>query len=153
MYLLFYIHTHGQHAAILLFCLFTLLYTQLFNNAGSLPTPGVTSRSNLTYMIISPIIETLTQANRFIVSYQRQDLNVPLDVEYQEAAVTGGNTDIVKETSIPGVMYLVLMWAVHGSLYSPTPVSFKQLLHLAQGEPFTITSNMDVKQPLSYTMF
>jgi hypothetical protein len=54
-------------------------------------------------------------------------------VEYQEAVVTGGNTEIVKETSIPGVMYHVLVRAVNGSQYSYTPVTLTPiLLQLAQ---------------------
>jgi hypothetical protein len=100
---------------------------------------GVTSRSNIPHTIISPTLNTLSQANRFIVSYQRQDLNVPLDVEYQEAVVTGDNTDIVKETSIPGVMYMVEVWGVIGSQYTPGSVTFAYPLQLAQGKAFSIT--------------
>ena len=111
-----------------------LFYIYMFNNAGSLSILGVTSRSNSTHTLTSPLLETLIQANRLIINYQRQDLNVPLDVEYQEVVVTGGNTDIVKEISIPGVKYAIKMWAVNGSQYSQTPVSIPAfLLQIAQG--------------------
>ena len=114
----------------------SLLYALqcIHTNTGSLPTPGVTTLSNGTHAFLSPTLEALSQANRFIVSYQRQDLNVPLDVEYQEVMVTGGNTAIVKEISIPGVMYAMKIWSVNGSQYSPTTSSFIQLLQLSQGE-------------------
>ena len=106
----------------------------MLNHAGSLPIPGVTSHPNITHTILSPTIETLSQVNRFIVSYQRQDLNVPLNVEYQEVVVTGDNLRIIKEISIPGVMYQILVWAVNGSQYSPAPVTIPAIpLQLAQG--------------------
>jgi hypothetical protein len=113
----------------------TLFIYHTFNNAGSLPIPEGTGYFNITHLFANPTLETLTQANRFIVSYQRQDLNVPLEVEYQEVVVTGENLDIVKETSIPGVMYLVTMWAVNDSQYSPGPFSDKpRPLQLADGK-------------------
>ena len=59
-------------------------------------------------------------------------------MEYQEVVVTGVNTEVVKETSIPGVMYIVLMWALNGSQYSQAILSFSQALQLAQGEALTI---------------
>ena len=106
---------------------YILIYT------GSLNITGAVGRSNITHTIISPTLDTFSQVNRFIVSYQRQDLNA-LDVEYQEVVVTGENLDIVKETSIPGVMYLVMWWSVNGSQYSPTPLSLPAiLLQIAQG--------------------
>ena len=62
-------------------------------------------------------------------------------MEYQEVMVTGGNTAIVKEISIPGVMYVLTMWAVNGSQYSPGPVIFTQPLQIAQGEACTICNH------------
>ena len=105
---------------------------------GLLSLPQVTARSNTTHTFLSPTLEALTQANRFIVSYQRQDLNVPLDVEYQERVVTGDNTEVVKEISIPGVEYLILVWAVNGSQYSQGALSFTIYSQIAQGKACTI---------------
>ena len=54
-------------------------------------------------------------------------------MEYQEVVVTGVNTDIIKEISIPGVMYTMKMWAVNGSQYSPGPAQTPAIpLQLAQ---------------------
>ena len=115
------------------FLLYKLIYIYV-QHAESLPTPTATSRSNITQIIRSITLEIITQANRFIVSYQRQDLNAPLNVEYQEVVVTGGSIDIVKEISLPGVMYQILVWAVNGTQYSPAPVLISAiLLQLAQG--------------------
>ena len=99
-----------------------------------MPVVNGMSSQETAHFLLRPTLQTLTQANRFIVSYQRQDLNVPLDVEYQDVVVTGGNTDIVKEISIPGVMYLIMVWAVNGSQYSLVPVSIKTALQVAQGK-------------------
>ena len=111
-----------------------LLLCYVYINAAAMQIPQVQSRFNNTHTILSPSLGTLNQVNRFIVSYQRQDLNVPLDVEYQEVVVTGVNTEIVKEISLPGVMYMVSMWAVNGSQYFQTPVSLPGIaLQLAQG--------------------
>ena len=71
-------------------------------------------------------------------------------MEYQEAVVTGGSIDIVKEISIPGVMYDVTMWAVNGSQYSQPPVTIPAiLLQLAQGRYSVRHSHADnLKQHL-----
>ena len=111
----------------------TLFIHHTFNNAGSLPIPEGTGYFNITHLFANPTLETLTQANRFIVSYQRQDLNVPLDVEYQELVVTGDNPDVAKEISISGVEYQIMVWAVNGSQYSGTPYSGIHLLQKSEG--------------------
>ena len=88
---------------------------------GSLDTPKVFGASPNDILIITPHVDTLDQSDRFIVSYQRQDLNVPLNVEYQEVVNSGKNTQIVKDLSIPGVHYMVTIWSVRDYQYSPNP--------------------------------
>ena len=125
------------------------VYTTMYIPIGLLSNVIYVGRSNITHVILSLALETLAQANRFIVSYQRQDLNVPLDVEYQEVVVTGDHTEIVKKISIPGVMYLVSMWAVNGSQYTITPSSFGNQLQLGQGEAY---ANKTTSQYYMYTV-
>ena len=82
-----------------------------------------------------PDTDALGQFDRFIVSYQRQDLNVPLNVEYQEVVNSGVGTRIVKDLPIPGVDYMVTIWSVRNYQYSPNPTFFSStLLTLGQGE-------------------
>ena len=92
-------------------------------NIGSLDTPKVIGAFRDGTRIITPRTDTLDQSNRFIVSYQRQDLNVPLNVEYQEVVNSGVNTQIVKDLPIPGVDYMVKLWSVRDYQYSPNPNS------------------------------
>ena len=86
--------------------------------------------------IIIPDTDALDQSDRFLVSYQRQDLNVPLNVEYQEVVNSGDiNTHIVKDLPIPGVDYMVTIWSVRDYQYSPNSTSFPStILILSQGE-------------------
>ena len=102
-----------------------LAFTCITLNIGSLDIPRVHAGFPNGTLIIIPTLDSLNQSNRFIVSYQRQDLNVPLNVEYQEVVNSGDiNTQIVKDLSIPGVDYMVTIWSVREYQYSPNPTSF-----------------------------
>ena len=104
-------------------------------NIGSLDIPTVFAAFPDGMVIITPRLDTLDQSNRFIVSYQRQDLNVPLSVEYQEVVNSGVNTQIVKDLPIPGVYYMVTIWSVRDYQYSPNSTLFPStILILSQGE-------------------
>ena len=97
-------------------------------NIGSLDTPNVFGALRDGTIIITPDTDALNQSDRFIVSYQRQDLNVPLNVEYQEVVNSGVNTGIAKDLPIPGVHYMVTVWSVREYQYSPNPKSFPSIL-------------------------
>ena len=97
-------------------------------------TPGVFAAFRNGTLIIWPDTDALDQSDRFIVSYQRQDLNVPLNVEYQEVVNSGLNTQIVKDLPIPGVDYTVTIWSVRDYQYSPNPTFHLTILILAQGK-------------------
>ena len=102
-------------------------------NIGSLDIPRVTGRFQDGTLIITPALNTLDQSNRFVVSYQRQDLNVPLNVEYQEVVNNGVDTQIVKDLPIPGVHYMVTVWSVRDYQYSQHPNTLSnQRILLAQ---------------------
>ena len=102
---------------------------------GSLDIPRVLAGFENDTLIITPDTDALGQFDRFIVSYQRQDLNVPLNVEYQEVVNSGVNTQIVKDLPIPAVFYMVTIWSVRDYQYSPNPTSFPStILILAQGK-------------------
>ena len=126
-------------------------------NSGSLDTPGIFSQfQNIEdSLIITPALDTLAQSSRFIVSYQRQDLNVPLNVEYQEVVNSGVNTQIVKDLPIPGVKYTVTVWSVRDYQYSPHPVTSQSIIMFEQGKFIALTSNTTdtIHQATHLTMY
>ena len=104
-------------------------------NIGSLDTPRFIGAFRDGTLTITPDTDARNQSDKFIVSYQRQDLNVPLNVEYQEVVNSGENTQIVKDLPIPGVDYMVTIWSVRDFQYSPNTVSLPSaILTLEQGK-------------------
>ena len=109
-----------------------LAFTSIKLNIGSLNIPRVYAAYRDGTFIIAPDPDTIDQSDRFIVSYQRQDLNVPLNVEYQEVVNSGVNTQIVKDLPIPGVNYMVTVWSVRDYQYSTHPTSFPSVLLISE---------------------
>ena len=109
---------------------------------GSLDIPRVFGAFQNGTLIISPAEDALDQFDRFIVSYQRQDLNVPLNVEYQEVVDSGVNTQIAKDLPIPGVDYMVTIWFARDYQYSPNPTLFSPtILTYGQGKLLSHLNN------------
>ena len=69
---------------------------------------------------------TAERSERYIFSFERTDLGVPLEVEFEETLSSGAVSDtIARHVSAPGAVYNVQIWSINGANFStvPLPVS------------------------------
>ena len=66
---------------------------------------------------------TAERSERYISSFERTDLGVPLEVELEEtqSSSTDGDT-IDRHVSAPGAEYNVQIWSINGANFSSDPV-------------------------------
>ncbi len=67
---------------------------------------------------------TADRSERYISSFERTDLGVPLEVEFEETQSTeviGDN--INRNVSAPGAVYNIKIWSINGASFSSDPLA------------------------------
>ena len=95
--------------------------------------------SHLTAVIPPPMVQSfigfdsvarfvLTQATAersewYISSFERTDLGVPLEVEFEETQSSGADGDTIdRHVSAPGTVYNIKIWSINGANFSYDPL-------------------------------
>ena len=66
---------------------------------------------------------TAERSERYISSFERTDLRVPLEVELEETQSSGADGDIIdRHVSAPGAVYNVKIWSINGAYFSTVPL-------------------------------
>ena len=85
------------------------------------PQPvGLQSIDSVARLLLGPA--TAERSERYISSLERTDLEVPLEVEFQETQSSGADGDtIVRIVSAPGVSYNIKIWSINRTSFSYDP--------------------------------
>ena len=66
---------------------------------------------------------TPARSERYISSFERTDLRVPLEVEFEETQSVGTVGDTIdRHVSVPGAVYKVQIWSINGANFSYDPL-------------------------------
>ena len=65
---------------------------------------------------------TVTRSERYISSLERTDLEVPLEVEFEETQSDSTGDTIDRHVSAPGAVYNIQMWSINGANFSYDPL-------------------------------
>ena len=72
---------------------------------------------------------TAERSEKYISSFERTDLGVPLEVEFEETESRSNLGDvIVRRTLIPGAVYNLKIWSINAASFSYAPVDTTTLL-------------------------
>ena len=65
---------------------------------------------------------TAERSERYISSFERTDLGVPLEVEFEETLSSGAVRDTIdRRVSAPGAEYNFKIWSINGACFSTDP--------------------------------
>ncbi len=66
---------------------------------------------------------TAERSERYISSLERADLEIPLEVEFEETQSSGTGGDAIdRHVSAPGAVYNIQIWSINGRSFSADPV-------------------------------
>ena len=73
---------------------------------------------------------TAERSERYISSFERKDLKVPLEVEFEETESSGTDGDTIdRSVFAPGAEYTIQIWSINGSYFSKLPlITFSTLV-------------------------
>ena len=80
---------------------------------------------------------TVKSAKRFVAAYARQDLGVPLEMEYIVTNVYSDDDYIISKppnTTVSGARYRISVWALNDEAYSAEPFTHTAVLRNDKGE-------------------
>ena len=95
---------------------------------------------------------TAERSERYISSFERTDLGVPLEVEFEETQSSGADGDnIDRNVSAPGAVYNIKIWSINGASFSKVPLPVSTTLKLETGTvkrlcKWTYYSTLDTMQ-------
>ena len=95
---------------------------------------------------------TAERSERYISSFERTDLGVPLEVEFEETLSSGADGDnIYRNVSAQGVVYNIKIWSINGASFSTVPLTAGTTLKLETGRvkslcKWTYYSTLDTMQ-------
>ena len=92
----------------------------LFHYTATIAPPGLTAfnrvASGVTFVLPQA---TAAVSERYIFSFERTDLGVPLEVEFEEIQSSGNQGDnIFQNASAPGAVYDIKIWSISNSSFS-----------------------------------
>ena len=77
---------------------------------------------------------TAERSERYISSFERTDLGVPLEVEFEETQSSGADGDMIdRHVSAPGSEYKVQIWSINGAFFSYDSVAVATTLLFDKG--------------------
>ena len=92
---------------------------------------------------------TAKRSERYISSLERTDLEVPLEVEFEETQSSGAVGDnIDRQVSAPGAVYNVQIWSISGASFSTDPVKASTTLLFDTSKEIDITGVCDTLHTL-----
>ena len=66
---------------------------------------------------------TAERSERYISSFERTDLGVPLEVEFEETqSIEADGDNIDRNVSAPGAVYKIQIWSISGASFSEVPL-------------------------------
>ena len=94
------------------------------HHTAVIPPPqmnGLQTIDSVARFVLGPA--TPARSERYISSFERTDLGVPLEVEFEETLSSGAVSDtIARHVSAPGAVYNVQIWSINGASFSSDPV-------------------------------
>ena len=98
--------------------------TSFFTPTAMIPPPllnGVTRNESAARITFGPA--TAGRSERYISSFERRDLGVPLEVELKETQSMGNVDDAVERNALaPGAVYGIKIWSINGASFSYDPL-------------------------------
>ena len=98
--------------------------TSFFTPTAVIPPPllnGVTRNESAARITFGPA--TAGRSERYISSFERRDLGVPLEVELKETQSMGNVDDAVERNALaPGAVYGIKIWSINGASFSYDPL-------------------------------
>ena len=78
---------------------------------------------------------TAERSEKYISSFERTDLGVPLEVEFKETQSSGADGDMLdRRVSAPGAVYNVQIWSINGASFSTDPLVVATTLRFDTGK-------------------
>ena len=116
----------------------SLLYVYYVYAAGTLPKPRLNALLDGTRQLtLIATLGAVQSAQRFVASYSRQDLGVPLTAEYIVTNVDGKDDYVISkppDMTVSGASYRITVWALNGEAYSAEPFTHTVVLRNDKGE-------------------
>ena len=79
-------------------------------------------------------LATAERSERYISSFERTDLGVPLEVKFEETQSSGADVDTIdRHVSAPGAEYSIKIWSINGASFSSDPVAASTTLLFDKG--------------------
>ena len=106
------------------------LQFRLLHHTAVIPTPqlqGLQRIDSVVRFVFGGV--TAARSERYISSFERTDLGVPLEVEFEETQSTEVIGDTIdRHVSAPGAVYNIKIWSINGANFSYEPVSGATIL-------------------------
>ena len=123
------------------------MYVNPSHHTAVIPPPqlqGLQIIDSVARFVLGPA--TAERSERYISSFERTDLRVPLEVEFEETQSSGAGGDMIdRHVSAPGAVYNIKIWSINGTSFSADPVTASGTLLFDTGkeiaETYVVHSN------------
>ena len=96
----------------------------IFTPTAVIPPPlfnGITRNESAARIAFGPA--TADRSERYISSFERRDLGIPLEVEFEKTQSMGTVGDAVERNALaPGAVYGIKIWSINGANFSYDPL-------------------------------